>query len=139
MLVTGQSISALHHCKNTVEALAAVGVERDRIRLVLNRNTPGDLLSRKEIERLFGLQVAAILPLAEEELEDALLEKRLPGADSQFRRALTPLARMLSDLPPEETVGKRARLPLAASLRSRFMGRSSVAVAPEPEREGVAS
>lgn len=136
VLVSGQSISALHHCKNTVESLAALGVERDRIRLVLNRNTSVDLLSRKEIERMFGLQVAAILPLAEDDLEDAVIEKRLPRADSPFRRALGALARTLGDLPAEENPGKRGRLPLPASWRNRFLGRTPAGA---PQAEGVAS
>ncbi|MCC6539007.1 MAG: response regulator [Bryobacterales bacterium] len=139
VLVTGQSISALHHCKNTVESLASLGVERDRIRLVLNRNTSADLLSRKEIERMFGLQVAAILPLAEHELEDAVIEKRLPAGDSVFRRALSPLARTLGDLPPDENARKRGRLPLPASWRSKWMGRTTPASAPQAKPEGVAS
>jgi Flp pilus assembly CpaE family ATPase len=99
ILVTGPAIPALHQCKHAVELLEGLGIDRERIRLILNRKETVHRLSPKEIQKLFGIEIDAVLRPSHDDLYQACLQKRLPAVTSDFREALTALARKLAGLP----------------------------------------
>jgi pilus assembly protein CpaE len=120
ILVSAQSISALHQCKHAIETIHDLGVEDDRVRLILNRIHEGQPLPRKELENLFGVPIAAVLPPAHEDLQDAYLDRRLPNVTGSFRIALGEVVRKMAGLPGEAP--KWSRLSLT-SLAERFRRR----------------
>jgi Flp pilus assembly CpaE family ATPase len=103
ILVTGPAIPALHQCKHALEVLDDVGINRERIRLILNRRETGHRLSPKEIQKLFGIEIDATLRPAHDDLHQACLQKRLPAITCDFRESLAGLARKLAGLPDLRT------------------------------------
>lgn len=117
MVVSTDSIPALHQCKHAIEACNDLGIDIERVRLVLNRKDDQDHLSHQQIENLFGVRIGAILPPAHEDLYNAHLHTELPSVSGGFRLALSVAARMCAGLPEEQQ--KRSMLSLT-SLRDRF-------------------
>jgi len=120
ILVSAQSIPALHQCKHAIAVFHDLGIERERVRLVLNHTPDADRLSRKAIENLFGIPVDAVLPVAHDDLYSACLKKRLPSVTGDFRVALAAVARRMAGLPAE--VPKRSLLSLT-SIRDKLRHR----------------
>jgi hypothetical protein len=103
VLVSAQDIPALQQCKHAIGILRGAGIEGKRVRLVLNRIHDDQQLSRGELENLFGMPIAAILPPAHRDLWDAYLTKRrLPSVAGSFRSALTDMTRKMAGLADEE-------------------------------------
>ncbi len=117
ILVSGETLPALHQCKQAIESLHTLGIDGKRVRLILNQKREGDLLSQKDIENMFGIRIEAILPPAHEDLWNANLKKRLPSVTGDFRLALTEVSRKMGGLPQE--MPKESLLSLTA-LRNRF-------------------
>ena len=117
ILVSGETLPALHQCKQAIESLHTLGIDAKRVRLILNQKREGDLLSQKDIENMFGIRIEAILPPAHEDLWNANLKKRLPNVTGDFRLALTEVSRKMGGLPQE--MPKESLLSLTG-LRNRF-------------------
>ena len=117
ILVSMQSIPALHQCKCAVEMLGKLGVEQDRIRIILNQESDEDPLSRKDIESLFGAKIETTLPYSPDDIHNSCVKKQLPSVNGNFRQALTGVARKIAGLPEESP--KRLLLSLG-SLKDRF-------------------
>ena len=115
--MSGETLPALHQCKQAIESLHTLGIDAKRVRLILNQKREGDLLSQKDIENMFGIRIEAILPPAHEELWNATLKKRLPNVTGDFRLALTEVSRKMGGLPQE--MPKESLLSLTG-LRNRF-------------------
>ena len=117
ILVSTQSIPALHQCKHAIETFHDLVIDRERVRLILNQKEDVDHLSHKEIENMFGVPIAAILPPAHDDLYNAYLNKRLPNVTGSFRLALSGAARKIAGLPEEAP--KHSLLSLS-SMRKKF-------------------
>ena len=117
VLVTTTTISGLYEAKRVLGALHNQGVERERMRLVLNRVDHSQPLSGSELKRIFGLDVYATLPDCAAELQDASVRRVLPAEGSNFRRHAATLSRKLAGLPDAKP--KRAFSPIW-SLTHRF-------------------
>ena len=117
ILVSTQTIPALHQCKTSIEMLHDLGIDEDRIRIILNQNSDEDPLSQKDIEKVFGVQIQAILPHSPQDLYDACMKKQLPSVTGPYRTTLTAVARKMAGMPEEAP--KRSLLSLG-SLKDRF-------------------
>ena len=99
VLVAGPTIPALHQCKRTISLFDDGGIQRERLRLIINPRDSARHLSGKEIQNLFGIEISAILKPAHEELYNACVKKRLPLETDDFRMDLAAVARKLAGLP----------------------------------------
>lgn len=117
VVVTTTTISGLYEAKRLLGALQNQGVERDQMRLVLNRVDHSQPLSGSELNRIFGLEVYAMLPDCSDELHDASVRRALPSEGGNFRKHAVSLSRKLAGLP--EAKPKRAFSPIR-SLTHRF-------------------
>ena len=99
MLVSTDSIPALHQCKHAVETFHDLGIDNQRMRLILNQKDDLDHLSHKQIENMFGVHIESILPPAHEDLYNAYLNTQLPSITGGFRVALSGVARKLAGFP----------------------------------------
>ena len=117
ILVSTQTIPALHQCKTSIEMLHDLGIDEDRIRIILNQTSDEDPLSQKDIEKVFGVQIQAILPHSPQDLFEACLKKQLPSVTGRYRTTLTSVALKMAGLPEE--LPKRSLLSLN-SLKDRF-------------------
>ena len=120
LLVSAQSLSALHQCKYTIGMLTDLGIKAECVRLVLNQLDERNQWPRRELENLFGVPIAAVLPPAHADLQAACIEKRLPDVSTGFRLALTAVARNIAGLSGE--VSERPKFSLT-SLTDRFRWR----------------
>jgi Flp pilus assembly CpaE family ATPase len=102
LLVTTDSIASLHEAKRAVEVLSVSGVDRERIRLVVNQvDQAAEAQRASDLVKFFGVEVYARLPYGGDALSTALAERKLPAESSAFRSAMRNVARKLSGL--EET------------------------------------
>jgi Flp pilus assembly CpaE family ATPase len=116
-VVTTIGISALYEAKRVIDALVRVGVEGDRLRLIVNEVEETHTFSGRQLNQVFGTEVYARLPRDSEELHKACVLRRLPSEDSGFRNQIAALARSMAGLPE-----KKARLALQPLL-SAFTGK----------------
>jgi Flp pilus assembly CpaE family ATPase len=124
ILVTAPSLHALHQCKHAIAIFDDLAVDRERIGLILNRKENAYPVSQKEVQNLFGIQIAANLPPAFDDLHEACLQKRLPNVTGDFRLPLTAVARKLAGLPCEAP--RRSLLSLT-SFRDKLLHRGKAA------------
>jgi pilus assembly protein CpaE len=108
LLVTTDSLWALHEARRTIDALCKSGLERERLGVIVNQaEETSEALPNRELVQLFGAPVYARLPHNPGELRAALLEKRLPAESGGFRRSLRNVARRLAgleELKPRRTI-----------------------------------
>lgn len=117
LLVSTESLPALHQCKRTISMLLDLGIAEERLRLILNQKDAGEMVARKELENIFGVTIAATLPPAHKDLDESYRKKRLPSVTGAFRSVLREFARKLAGLPEEA----QNLSPLSlTNLRARF-------------------
>ncbi|HYL37127.1 MAG TPA: response regulator [Bryobacteraceae bacterium] len=116
-VVTTTSLPALHEAKRVIDVLVGGGMDRERLRLIVNQTEDVLALSGHELKRIFGIQVYATLPNDSLELHRACLQKKLPPEDSNFSRQVVDLARKVAGL--GEKRAKR-NLPDFLSFVERF-------------------
>ena len=119
LLVTTAEVPALYQTKRVVEKLSAAGVDRERIRLVLNQTVEGSELSCRELEKIFGLPVYANLPYDARYLREAYLQGRLLSAPSPLRIGIGEMARKLAGMKDEEQEQRPRRWSLSG-LRGKI-------------------
>jgi hypothetical protein len=88
-----------------------------RIRLTVNRIDSVEECPRKELQDIFGVEIAAMLPFCGPELQDAYWEKRLPARNSSFTKSMENLIRAIGG--PKETESRRRLLSLASRFRRK--------------------
>jgi Flp pilus assembly CpaE family ATPase len=92
LLVSSRRLGSLHQSKVTIDRLIELGCKRDRIQVVINQRDEHGDLSEREVDRMFGVSVIGHLPMGDRDLNQALIEKRLPAPRSPFRREMTRIA-----------------------------------------------
>ncbi len=116
-LVTMTSVPSLHEAKRTIDALTNAGVETDRLRLIVNQAGTTQEFTGSQLNLLLDIPVYANLPNAARELDDAWIERKLLGANSDYRTGVARLARKVAGLPEETSGGPVAQL---LSFAARF-------------------
>lgn len=101
LVVTAATIPALYNAKRAVETLLAATIDADRIRLVVNHIGGKHEVSREDVQNMFGVPVYATVPSDASEVHQACVQKRLPGAQSQIRKAIAALARKMTGMPEQ--------------------------------------
>lgn len=115
-VVTAATIPALYSAKRAVETLLAAAIDTDRIRLVVNHIGGKHEVSREDVQSMFGVPVYATVPSDPSEVHQACVQKRLPGAQSNIRKAIAVLARRMTGMPEQR---KNALTSLVSFARFR--------------------
>jgi len=123
-VVTATTLSSLHEAKRTIDAMVHGGMDRERLRLVVNQTENVQLLSGSELKQIFGIRVYATLPNATEELHQACLERRLLAETGPFGGEMVNLARKVAGLKEKKVKGS---LPEFLSFVERFRKSSHAA------------
>ena len=97
-VITTTAIPALYQAKRAVDAFVRTGVERDRLRLIINQAEDGQSLSGSELNTIFGIPVYARLPHDSQRLQHACVERRLPDQNSIVGKQIIKLARKVAGL-----------------------------------------
>ena len=100
-VVTTSTIPALYTAKRAIEALRVAAIDTDRIRLIVNHMGEKQLMSGDALNSMFGIPVYATIPSDPSELHQACVQKRLPGVQSNIRKAIAGLARKVTGLPEQ--------------------------------------
>jgi pilus assembly protein CpaE len=113
LVVTTNELAALHAARRTIECLEQNGVERRRLRLVVNRYTPATGLKREEVETALKMEPFALLANEYDMLQQAVLDGRPAAATTRFGRSVHALAQKLEgkEPPPKKRAGLLALLP----------------------------
>ena len=119
VVVTTTSILALYETRRAIDTLRGAGLS-DRIRLTVNRVEAVESCSPKDVRSIFGVEVAAVLPNSTRELNEGYVQKKLPGKDSDFSKAIAKLVQAVGG--PQEVEARKPTL--AARWR---LGRKAVA------------
>jgi pilus assembly protein CpaE len=98
LLVTSYNLSAVRGTKATLLLLEALGIDPDRVDVVLNRTRPRTSYRREDIEEILGRRILIDLPY--DPRVDASLDSGTPFVlaqpDAELARALTALARLVA-------------------------------------------
>lgn len=121
LLVTTTSLSSLYETKRVIGALARVGIEAERIRLIVNEVRTSQALSGSELNQMLGIPVYARLPGASQELHEACMVGRVLPEAGEFLRQITHLARRIAGLPETKARSKVSQF-LSFGDRSRRAG-----------------
>ena len=116
-LITSTTIPALFEVKRIITSLVGAGLDRNRLRLIVNHLTPKPEIPSSELSGLFGVPVDAVLPEAANDFRDFNGVYRLPSENSRFRKSIAGLARKLAGLSDDKPKSVVSRL---ASLSQRF-------------------
>ena len=119
VVVTTTSIPALYETKRAIETLRIAGLS-DRIRLTVNRVESVEGCSPKDVRSIFGIEVSAVLSSSTRELNEAYVQKKLPGKDSDFSKTMAKLVQAVGG--PQDSESRKPTL--AERLR---LGRKSLA------------
>jgi Flp pilus assembly CpaE family ATPase len=97
IVVTGNSLAALHATRRTLVNLERMGISGDRIALVVSRYRASAGVDRETIERALLLPVAAVLPDDPARAQQRLLEGGALGPGTEFGKAVEKFAMRLVD------------------------------------------
>lgn len=113
LVVTTNELAALHAARRTIECLEQSGVERSRLRLVVNRYTPSTGLKREEVETALKMAPFALLANDYDLLQQAVLDGRPAPETSRFGRSVHALVERLEgkEPPPRKRAGFFGLLP----------------------------
>ena len=117
-VVTAATIPALYNAKRAVESLRAASIDADRIRLIVNHVGEKQLVSGDALNHMFGVPVYATVPNDPSELHQACVQKRLPGVQSNIRKAIAGLARKVTGLPEQRKGGLTSLVSFARFRRT---------------------
>ena len=116
-VVTTTSLPALHEAKRVINVLVGGGMDRERLRLIVNQTEDVQALSGSDLKQIFGTRVYATLPNDSQELHRACLQRKLPAETTSIGRQIANLARKLAGL--KEKKAKKS-LPEFLSFVQRF-------------------
>lgn len=91
-LVSTCDIVGLSETKSVVAMLLQAGIDRDCLALVLNQAPARTGFSPKDLEKLLGIPVAAILPECRQDFEDSALDGKLLGKSRKFQKLIAEFA-----------------------------------------------
>jgi Flp pilus assembly CpaE family ATPase len=117
-VVTTSTIPALYAAKKTLEALRKADIDPERTRLIVNQMGEKQLVSREALNSMFGVAVYATVPSDAAELNQACVQKRLPGMHSAFRKAIAGLARKVTGVPEQKKSGLTSLVSFARFRKS---------------------
>ena len=99
LLVTTNELAALQSTRRALAYLDHAGVDRARVRLVLNRYTPATGLKRDDVKTALGLEPFTSLANDYEVMQAALLDGKPAPAGSRFAASVAALCAQLADKP----------------------------------------
>lgn len=117
LLVTTNELPSLHVTQRALAYLQQNGIDRSKIRLVVDRFQPDVGLGRQEVQAALHCQVSHLLPNDYESIQKALLDGKpvLPG--SKYGKSVAALAEALAGQEPA-----KKRSSLFSGLLSAFRG-----------------
>ncbi len=100
-LVAAAELAGLHLARRAVRLLVSLGLERERLEVVINQAGRRDGIGGQELEKILGCPVRLLLPDDRPRLHEAVsLGQRLAGGP--FGEAVEGLAGRLAGTPPAE-------------------------------------
>ena len=100
LMVTTNELVPLHATRRSMEYLEQSGIERKRLRLIVNRYSPGTGLKRDEVQTALKVEPCALLANEYETVQQAVLEGRPVDANARYTRGLRTLAARLGGKEP---------------------------------------
>jgi pilus assembly protein CpaE len=110
LLVTATDVPGLFEARRAIEGLRRVGLEGDRLRMIVNQFSYQHKIRGGDLDGLFGVPVYAKFSEASQELHDACVQKRRPEKTAAFGLEMVSLARKLAGLPPEKSKSRVSRI-----------------------------
>jgi Flp pilus assembly CpaE family ATPase len=98
VVITTTSIPALYETKRAIETLRTAGMG-ERIHVTVNRLESIEGCPPKDLQSIFGIPVAAVLPNSGRELHEACVQKKVPG-NCAFSKEIGKLVHAIGG-PPE--------------------------------------
>ena len=98
LLITTNELAAIHATRRTLSYLEANGVEKSRIKLIINRYNEDNGLSKQAIETALKVEVFHILPNDYEGVQKAVLDGKMVQTGSKFGKAILSLCERLTGL-----------------------------------------
>lgn len=95
LMVTTSELTAIHSTRRTLSYLEENGIERSKIKLVVNRYASDFGLSKDAIETALGMEVFHLLPNDYEGVQKAVLEGKRVQPTSKFGKSITALCERL--------------------------------------------
>jgi pilus assembly protein CpaE len=122
LLVTTNELPALHSTQRAIGHLERNGLDRTKIRLVVNRYDPNQGLDKGAIETALQLDIFQILPNDVDAVQKSLLEGKPVLSNSSLGKCYTNIATQLDGGRKTEGKGKVKRTSLLSGLFSAFDG-----------------
>ena len=108
LLLTTNELAALHATRRSMECLEQGGVERSRLKLIVNRYTPATGLKREDVQTALKVGPFALLENDYQVVQSAVLEGKPVAEASHFARSVHEMAERLAG--KEKTPRKRGSL-----------------------------
>jgi pilus assembly protein CpaE len=103
LMVTTNELPALRSTQRAMQHLAANGLDKSKIRLVVNRYNPDVGLNQDAIETALRSKVFRVIPSDYESVQRALMEGKPISPGSGFGKSLAALAEQLFEPPANAT------------------------------------
>jgi Flp pilus assembly CpaE family ATPase len=117
LLVSTCDVLGLHEVKGAASALCQAGFDRDRFALVLNQVSQRPGFTDRELEKVLGVSVEAMLPEALKDFSRASEDGRLLGESRAFKKQVEQFAARIVD-PNKDARPPKVRFPfLRGALR----------------------
>jgi Flp pilus assembly CpaE family ATPase len=117
-VVTTSTIPALYAAKRALEALRMADIDPERTRLIMNQMGEKQLISRDALNSMFGVPVYATVPSDAAELNQACVQKQLPGMHTNFRKAIAGLVQKVTGVPEQKKSGLTSLVSFARFRKS---------------------
>ena len=98
VVVSTFELAALHHAKRLVRWLLNLGMEPDRVGLILNRVPRTPLMSLEELHNLIGVPIIQTITNNYQQVNEAYEEGRLIDRKSKLGREIQTLAEKTATL-----------------------------------------
>jgi pilus assembly protein CpaE len=117
LVVSTCDVLGLHEAKGTAHALCQAGFSPDRFALVLNQASQRPHFSNRELEKILGMRMEAMLPEAHRDFSHAALDGKRLGESRTFQQQVAQFATRIVD-PEKDAQPPKTRFPfLRGALR----------------------
>ena len=117
LLVSTCDVLGLHEAKGAAHALCQAGFNPDQLALIVNQAPERLALSNRELEKVLGVRVEAMLPEAHKDFAHASLDGKRLGESRTFQQQVAQFAARIVD-PEKELQPPTTRFPfLRGALR----------------------